>query len=611
MGQWILLIAACAMMAAVSTRSDAADAAGNGIRIDAGFPGGNVNVISIDGDLVTLLPDMRGTANEWFYWYFRVLGARGRTVTFAFQSKSMMVGAQGPAVSDDDGKTWRWLGATVFGPQEKKDTTFVYKFPSDADTVRFAVSIPYVQSNLDQFLAKHGGNASLRREELCSTEKGRKAELLRVGCIGKPEEAGQFDFVIVGGGLAGVSAAICAARLGPSVALIQDRPVLGGNSSPEVGVRTLLGKSDVGPYLRNADVLNEIDGLRPLKLAAGDPPRGERVLAIVQAEPNIRLFLDTHVFAVEKDGDRVAAVTGKNVRTSREVRFAAPLFADCTGDGTVGYLAGADWRQGREARAETGESLAPEKADERVLGSTNHWRACDTGAPSPFPECPWAIQFTDNTARKATRSDWDWESGMGRDTVAEAELIRDHNFRAIYGNWAFLKNHSTDKAKYENWRLERVNYVTGKRESRRLLGDVILQQQDLVEQRPYPDACVTATWTIDLHYPDPENSTAYPGEEFIAKFDMTHIQPYTFPFRCLYSRNVTNLLMAGRNISVTHVALGSVRVQRTTAMMGAVIGRAAYLCKSHNTTPRGLYEKYLQEFLDLLADPDRAKVAFP
>jgi hypothetical protein len=184
---------------------------------------------------------------------------------------------------------------------------------------------------------------------------------------------------------------------------------------------------------------------------------------------------------------------------------------------------------------------------------------------------------------------------MNRDQITEFEYIRDHALRAVYGNWAFLKNHSRGRTKFADRKLEWVAFVAGKRESRRLLGDVILQQQDIQLRKRFDDAFVTTTWSIDLHYPDPKNTRHFPGQEFrsIAKF--TKIEPYPIPYRCLYSRNVGNLLMAGRCISVTHVALGTVRVMRTGGMMGELIGMAASLCKRHNTDPRGVYQNHLNE----------------
>jgi len=298
-------------------------------------------------------------------------------------------------------------------------------------------------------------------------------------------------------------------------------------------------------------------------------------------------------------GDRIAAVTARHILNSTRHRFTAPLFADCTGDGTLGFLAGADYRMGRESRAQTGESLAPENPDKMTMGASVQWYTSATGKPESFPDCPWALKFTEESCHYLTRGDWDWEAGMNRNQITEFEFIRDHAFRAVYGNWAFVKNHSKNKDKFADRKFDWVAFIAGKRESRRLLGDVILQQQDIESGREFPDAFVTTTWSIDLHYPDPKNSEHFPGQEFrsIAKFNK--IKPYPFPYRCLYSRNVENMLMAGRCISVTHVALGTVRVMRTGGMMGELIGMAASLCRKHDTNPRGVYENHLEELKDL------------
>jgi hypothetical protein len=463
-------------------------------------------------------------------------------------------------------------------------------------------------------------------------DDGAALETLRRQALGlpaEPEEAGDFDLVVVGGGMAGCCAAVSAARLGCRVALIQDRPVLGGNNSSEVRVG-LSGLIHQQPYPRLGDLVDEIGpvGYWPLWEAkqAPDAPRSRRILAVieqhpekkqhnagpssnyadeqklrvVQAEKNLRLFLLTHVVRAEKDGRRIAAVVGRSIVTGQERRFRGRLFADCTGDGSVGFLAGADYRVGREARSETGESLAPDQADQLVMGVSVQWYAVAEKQAAPFPDCPWALQFTEATAQPLTRGDWDWETGMNRDQVRDIEQIRDHALRATYGNWAFLKNHSTRKNKFANQRLAWVASIGGKRESRRLLGDVVLCQQDIESQRPYPDACVTTTWGLDLHYPHPENSRQFPGQEFRSIAPTKGIKPYPIPLRCLYSRNVENLMMAGRDISVTHVALGTIRVQRTTGMMGEVVGMAAALCTQHNTTPRGVFQKHLAPLQEMM-----------
>ena len=444
-----------------------------------------------------------------------------------------------------------------------------------------------------------------------------------------PEEAGGVDLVVVGGGVAGCCAAVSAARFGCKVALIQERPVLGGNNSSEVRVG-LSGLIHQKPYPRLGDLLDEIGPVGHWNLweAQRDPdsPRSKRILeviqehpekkthnagpgsnyeddqkrAIVEAEENITLYLNTHAFRVEKEGQRITAVIGKDTITGRELRFRGRLFADCTGDGNLGFLAGADYRMGREAKAETGETRAPDEADQMVMGTSVQWYTEETPEPSSFPDCPWAVPFNEETCQKLTRGDWDWETGMTLNQVTEIERIRDYALRVTFGNWAYLKNASSMKDEIANRRLAWVAYIGGKRESRRLLGDVILCEQDVTGARPFPDASVTTTWTIDLHYPHPENTKHFPGKEFRSVARHTKIEPYPIPYRCLYSRNVENLMMAGRNISVTHVALGTIRVQRTTGMMGEVLGMAASLCVQHGTTPRGVYEHHLEELKGLM-----------
>jgi hypothetical protein len=433
-------------------------------------------------------------------------------------------------------------------------------------------------------------------------EEGAALAQFRAQALRLPEiapSAGNFDLVVVGGGMAGTTTAISAARLGLKVALIQDRAQLGGNNSSEVRV-ALGGNIRQEPYPALGAVVAELDSGRPGNARPAANYDDEKKLGVVRAEPNIRLFFNTRAVGVEKTGNRIAAVVARDVRTGSELKFAAPLFADCTGDGSIGYLAGADYHYGRESRGETGEPLAPETADRLVMGASIMWYSTDVGQPVAFPETPWALQFSDETAQKATRGDWDWETGQRRDQVEDFEAIRDHALRAVYGNWSFQKNHGKDKSAFANLRLEWVAYIAGKRESRRLLGDVVLRQQDIQSNRAFPDAAVTATWSIDLHEPEESNAKAFPGEEFRSVAHFGKKTPYAIPYRCLYSRNIENLFMAGRDISVTHVALGTVRVMRTTGMMGEVVGMAASVAHRHSTTARGVYQAHLEELKRLM-----------
>ncbi|EON75995.1 hypothetical protein ADIS_3583 [Lunatimonas lonarensis] len=417
-----------------------------------------------------------------------------------------------------------------------------------------------------------------------------------------PTDAGHFDLVVVGGGIAGTAAAISAARMGLKVALIQNRPVLGGNNSSEIRVH-LMGRVDQNHYPRLGRIVRELDN--------GDPGNGnpdaarygdQRKMEVVAAEPNITLYLNTHVYEAEMDGTKIKSVVGRDIRTNQEFRFSGTYFSDCTGDGTLGYLAGAEYRMGRESRSETGESLAPEVADDFTLGTSNLWASLPKNESTSFPETPWAIPFSDEYHIDDHKADWQWETGFGNfNTIYEAEEIRDHNLRAIYGNWSYLKNNKGDK--YKNHELAWVAYIGGKRESRRLMGDHILTQMDIQEGINYPDGCVTATWTIDLHFPDERNSNYFKGEEFFAATTHIKVAPYTIPYRSLYSRNIDNLFMAGRNISTTHVAFGSTRVMRTCGMMGEAVGYAAYVAKAFGTSPRGVYANHLDTFMGIIESP--------
>lgn len=417
----------------------------------------------------------------------------------------------------------------------------------------------------------------------------------------KVPSAGTYDLVVVGAGIAGMSAAVSAARLGCNVALINDRPVVGGNNSSEIRVH-LGGRIEMGPY-------KELGGLQkefgPDKGGNAQPAatyEDQKKLDWLAREERVSLFLNYRVIGVEKEGDRIVAVTAKHIENGSELRFEAPLFSDCTGDGTVGYLAGADYRMGRESREEFGESIAPEKADKMTMGASVQWYSVETDGPSTFPEFDYGIEFTDESCERVTMGEWTWETGMNFDQIKDFERIRDYGMLVIYSNWSYLKNRLKGNDLYRNRQLGWVAYMAGKRESRRLLGDYILKEDDLTKHVAHEDASFTTTWSIDLHRPDPKNSRYFPNQEFKAVTTHILIYPYPVPYRCLYSRNVENLFMAGRNISVTHVALGTVRVMRTTGMMGEVVGMAASLCKKYDTTPRGVYRYHLNDLKALMKE---------
>ena len=408
---------------------------------------------------------------------------------------------------------------------------------------------------------------------------------------GQLADAGEFDLVVVGGGIAGTAATLSAARLGVSVALIQDRPVLGGNNSSEVRV-WLSGEKNKKPYPRVGDVVQELEQRRRAHYGPdnkADLYEDGRKEALVRAEKNASLHLGWRGNAVEMTGGRIIAVIAQNIRTGERLRFPCRWVADCTGHAVIGALAGADFEMTRKGH----------------MGRCNLWNVKETASPVSFPRCPWALDLGDRPFPGRTGKDgarrlgvWYWESGFDRDPFLEGEYIRDWNFRAMYGAWDALKN--VDKA-FPNHALNWAAYIAGPRESRRILGDVVLSKEDLVASRTYPDGCVPTTWSMDLHLPDKRYEKGFEGDAFISKAHYAQFKrPYWVPYRCLYSRNVPNLFMAGRNISVTHEALGTVRVMRTTGMMGEIVGMAASLCREHETDPRGVHAKHLDELKELM-----------
>lgn len=415
----------------------------------------------------------------------------------------------------------------------------------------------------------------------------------------KVNDAGQFDFVVIGGGMAGTCAAISAARLGLKVALVQDRPVLGGNNSSEVRVH-LGGRINLEPYPNLGNLVNEIGPSKEGNARPYENYEDQKKMDAVHKEKNISLFMNCHANKVIMKEGRIESIQAVNTGTGEKLLFSAPLFADCTGDATIGVLAGARYMSGRESEKEYGETTAPENADQLTMGSSVQWYAEDLSKQAPFPDIQWGLEWNEDKAEHLIRGDWNWETGMGIDQVNEFERIRDYGLMVVYSNWSFLKNHSIDKGKFENRQLKWVAYIAGKRESRRLAGDYILKESDLVDHKVYPDGTAPTSWTIDLHYPDPENTKQFPGKEFKSIARHTPIVPYPIPFRCLYSVNIPNLMMAGRNISVTHVALGTVRVMRTTGMMGEVIGMAASVCKNNHCAPREVYSRHLEELINLM-----------
>jgi hypothetical protein len=403
------------------------------------------------------------------------------------------------------------------------------------------------------------------------------------------------DLVVVGGGLAGTCGAITAARAGLKVVLVQDRPVLGGNASSEVRLWILGATSHMGNnnrWAREGGVIDEILVENIFRNPEGNPLLVDALLLEkVLTEPNITLLLNTAVHEVAKrDADTIGSVTAFCAQNATRYELHAPLFCDASGDGIVGFLAGAAFRMGAESRAEFGEGFAPEQASAELLGHSLYFYSKDTGRPVKFT--PPSFALTDITkiprwrqfnAKEHGCKLWWVEHGGLLDTVHDTERIKWELWQVVYGVWHHIKN-SGQFPEAENLTLEWIGHIPGKRESRRFEGDYILRQQDIVEQRSQPDAVAFGGWAIDLHPAEGVFSEKPGCTQWHAK------GVYQIPYRCLFSRNITNLFLAGRILSASHVAFGSSRVMATCAHVGQAVGAAAALCRRDGVNPRALTE---------------------
>ena len=417
---------------------------------------------------------------------------------------------------------------------------------------------------------------------------------------GKPEDKGNYDLVVIGAGMSGLCAAIAAARLGLKVALVQDRYILGGNNSSEVRVG-LGGQINMPPYPSLGYILNEIGPDRIGNARGAHHYQDWKKWDVIAAEPNISLFAGYTVVNAEMKDGKIVAVTAVEATNQNLIRISGNLFSDCTGDANLAVMAGAATMMGREARSEFGETLAPEKADDFTMGVSIEWYCEDWNTPCSFPDSvDWGLKLDEDTVEPVHRANWYWEVGMRDDQIADAEKIRDYGMYVAYSTFSYCKNRLAKKEDWECTHLTWVSHVSGKRESRRIVGDLILREQDLTRPIPYEDGTCTTTWRIDQHYPMEKNSADYPGEEWMSYGKLMPIDPYAIPYRCLYSRDVPNLFMAGRDISVTHVALGSVRVMRTCAMMGEVVGMAAAVCCRRGSMPRDVYTTWFQDLVEFM-----------
>lgn len=424
------------------------------------------------------------------------------------------------------------------------------------------------------------------------------------------EETLRPDIAVLGGGLAGVCAAIGAARRGRNVVLAQNRPVLGGNSSSEVRV-WVCGATAHGIHLfaRETGIMGELFVENQYRNPEGNPYYWDLLLLEkVRAEPNITLLLNTDITEVTADGPAdarvIRSVTGWMSGSERRITLEAATFIDCTGDGLVGFLAGAEYMAGREPRDRFGESWAPEVPDQNMLGSTILFYSKDVGEPSKFVPPAFAVDVdaAGIPEHRIIRQDmrgcafWWIEWGGELDVVHDNERIRDELQGVCYGLWDHIKNSGRFDA--ENLTLEWVGSVPGKREYRRFVGEHVLTQQDVLEQTEFEDRVAFGGWSIDLHPA---------GGVYATEAGSRHWHPdgsYHIPLRCLFSRNVTNMWMAGRNISASHVAFGSTRVMATCAVLGEAAGIGAALSQELEVTPSALAGEHAHQLRRALVRAD-------
>lgn len=402
------------------------------------------------------------------------------------------------------------------------------------------------------------------------------------------------DVVVAGGGLAGVCAAIGAARQGSDVALVQNRPVLGGNSSSEVRVWVCGATAHgVQHYARETGIMGELFLENQFANPDGNPYYWDlTVLRAVKAEPRIQLFLNTDIREVDATGPQdartIRSLSGWQMGSEKLITFTGAQFIDCTGDGFVGLLAGAHYKTGREPHSEFTEPWAPEAPDDNTLGSTILFYTQDVGYPTKFVAPPWSrdVVAAGIPQHRIIRSDmngcayWWIEWGGELDIVDDDERIRDELQAIIYGIWDYIKNSGEFDA--DNLTLDWIGSVPGKREYRRFVGDYTLTQHDILEQTMFDDRVAFGGWSIDLHPA---------GGVYATEHGSLHWHPdgvYHIPLRTVYSLNVSNMWMAGRNISASHVAFGSTRVMATCAVLGEAAGIAAAIASRDNVTPRQL-----------------------
>ena len=419
----------------------------------------------------------------------------------------------------------------------------------------------------------------------------------------------QADVCVVGGGMAGVCAALAAARHGAKVVLIHDRPVLGGNTSSEIRIHICgADRNNRIPNMRETGILEELR----LDNLLRNPHQNYSIWDLVLYEkvhfqPNLTLLSNCTCLKAETAGTRIANLTGWQLTTETYHTVEARVFIDCSGDGLLAPLTGAQHRIGREARSEFNESIAPEQADKQTMGMTCMFHAARHDTPQPFEPPAWAHDFPREEDLPYGTSGHDWvemgywwvEVGGEHDSIHDTEKLRDELLKIVFGVWDHIKNHGDHGA--DNWALDWIGFLPGKRESRRCVGDHILTQNDVEAEGRFEDVVAYGGWPMDDHHP-----AGFWAVKLGAPATIFHPapSPYGIPYRCLYSRNIDNLMFAGRCASFTHAALSSTRVSGTASVLGQAAGTAAAMATARQVTVRQIGQRHIVELQQALLRDD-------
>lgn len=469
-----------------------------------------------------------------------------------------------------------------------------------------------VQVNRRQFLMAGAGLAAAGATPYQLTA-ATDQERPRTNSLSKTGKKGAFaqvvhesDFCVVGGGMAGICAALAAARHGARVVLMQDRPIPGGNASSEIRVHICgADRHNKIPHMRETGILEELR----LENLRRNPHASFSIWDTILYEklrfaPNVELLLNCSCLDAEMDGDLIRSITGWQLTSQTYHKVNAAIFADCSGDAVLAPLTGAAFRVGREARAEYGESIAPEIADKKTMGMTCLFMARECESPQPFEPPAWAHRYDreEDLPRGAHASWWRmgywWvELGGEQDSIHDTEAIRDELLKTVYGVWDHIKNRGIHGA--ANWTLDWIQFLPGKRESRRYIGDHVATQLDLEARGQFDDVVAYGGWTMDDHHP-----AGFGAAKLGAPATIFHPcpSPYGIPYRALYSSNIRNLMFAGRCASFSHAAMSSARVMGTASTMGQAVGTGAAIAVERKLLPRdaGAHMPELQQAL--LAD---------